>query len=139
MSSIHPSAVVDGSARLGEGVKIGPFCLVGADVEIGDNSDLRSHVAITGPTKLGSENIIHPFCSIGGRSQDLKYVGEPTHLEIGDRNTFRESCTINRGTAPESVTRIGRDNHFLAYSHVAHDCVVGNHVIFSNNGTLAGR
>lgn len=105
----------------------------------GPGCEFKSHAAIAGPSRIGSLNVFYPFCSIGQQSQDLKYHAEPTYLEIGDRNHFRECCTVNRGTAPESVTRIGNDNHFLAYSHVAHDCVVGNHVIFSNNGTLAGH
>ena len=139
MSTIHPSAFIDPKARIGEGVTIGPYCIVGPDVQIGNGTLLKSHVVVTGPTTIGEENCFFPFCSIGEQSQDLKYEKEPTFLEIGHRNRFRESCTVNRGTAPESFTRIGSDNHFLAYSHVAHDCVVGNHVIFSNNGTLAGH
>jgi UDP-N-acetylglucosamine acyltransferase len=100
---------------------------------------LRSHVTITGPSRIGPGNLFYPFSSIGERSQDLKYTAEPTYLTIGQGNSFREFCTVNRGTAPEATTRIGDRNHFLAYSHVAHDCTIGNDVIFSNNGTVAGH
>lgn len=136
---IHPTAVVDSSAEIGEGTKIGPFCVVGPDVVIGANCTVHPHVTIVGPTKIGHENTFFPYGSIGQRSQDLKYAGEPTYLEIGNRNSFREFVTINRGTSPGSKTVIGDDGNFLAYSHIAHDCTVGNHVIFSNNGTLAGH
>jgi len=139
MTDIHPTAIVDPSAVVGEGTEIGPYCVVGPEVLLGEHCHLMAHVTLAGPTRIGNGNRIYPYCSIGQRSQDLKYVGEPTYLEIGDRNTFREFCTVNRGTAPGSKTTIGNDGNFLAYAHVAHDCVVGNHVIFSNNGTLAGH
>lgn len=139
MTAIHPSAVVDPSAAIGDGTEIGPFCHVGAGVEIGPGCRLVGHVTVAGPSKIGAGNTFFPYCSIGQRSQDLKYSGEPTHLEIGDDNSFREFCTVNRGTVPGAVTRIGSHGNFLAYSHVAHDCTVGDHVIFSNNGTLAGH
>lgn len=139
MSSIHPTAVIDPTAHLAEDVKVGPYCVIGANVTMGSGCELLSHVVITGPTRIGNRNIFYPFCSIGQQSQDLKYQEEPTYLEMGDRNSFRENCTVNRGTARGSSTRIGSDNHFLAYAHVAHDCQVGNHTIFSNNGTLAGH
>jgi UDP-N-acetylglucosamine acyltransferase len=100
---------------------------------------IHNHVSIAGPTKIGDGNTFFPFGSIGQRTQDLKYEGEPTYLEIGDHNSFREFCTVNRGTAPGSKTIIGSHGNFLAYSHIAHDCTVGDHVIFSNNGTLAGH
>lgn len=136
---IHSTAVIDPAAILGDGTSVGPFCVIGADVEIGANCTIHPHVTIAGPTKIGDGNTFFPYGSIGQRSQDLKYSAEPTHLEIGDRNSFREFVTINRGTSPGSKTVIGSDGNFLAYSHIAHDCTVGDHVIFSNNGTLAGH
>lgn len=136
---IHPTAIIDPSAQIGEGTAVGAYCVIGADVTIGANCTIHPHVTIAGPTKIGNGNTFFPYGSIGQRSQDLKYAGEPTYLEIGDRNSFREFVTINRGTSPGSKTVIGNDGNFLAYSHIAHDCVVGNHVIFSNNGTLAGH
>jgi UDP-N-acetylglucosamine acyltransferase len=139
MTQIHPTSVIDPKAQIGEGTEIGPFCHVGADVVLGDSCRLLGHVTICGPSVIGAENIFYPYTSIGQRSQDLKYAGEPTHLAIGNRNSFREFCTVNRGTAPGAKTVIGDDGNFLAYSHIAHDCTVGNHVIFSNNGTLAGH
>jgi UDP-N-acetylglucosamine acyltransferase len=113
--------------------------VIGRDVALGDGCVLANHVSISGHTSIGPRNRFFPFTSIGGKSQDLKYDGEPTFLEIGADNSFREFCTINRGTAKNSRTLIGNHNTFLAYAHVAHDCTVGNHVIFSNNGTLAGH
>lgn len=139
MTVIHPTSVVDPSASLGDGVEIGPFCHVGPGVEIGPETRLLGHVTVAGPTKIGTGNTFYPYTSIGQRSQDLKYAGEPTYLEIGDGNSFREFCTVNRGTLPGTKTVIGSHGNFLAYSHVAHDCTVGDHVIFSNNGTLAGH
>ena len=138
-TNIHPSAIIDPSAKIGTGVEIGPYCVIYAGVEIGDGCWLQNHVTIDGPTKIGSGNRFYAFGSIGQRTQDLKYSGEPTYLEIGDNNCFRESVTVNRGTDPGSYTRIGSGGNFLAYSHVAHDCSVGDNVIFSNNGTLAGH
>ncbi len=139
MAGIHPTAIIDASARIGAGVEIGPYCVIGADVTLGEDCVLANHVTIAGPTTIGARNRFYPYTSIGQRSQDLKYVGEPTYLEIGDDNSFREFCTVNRGTAPGSKTVVGSHNNFLAYAHVAHDCTVGDHVIFSNNGTLAGH
>lgn len=138
-TNIHPTAVVDPGAELGEDVEIGPYCVIYSGVKIGDGSRLQNHVTIDGPTTIGKENTFFAYASIGQRSQDLKYEGEPTYLEVGDGNTFREFCTVNRGTAPKSKTIIGSHGNFLAYSHIAHDCIVGDHVIFSNNGTLAGH
>lgn len=136
---IHPTAIIDPTARLGEDVTIGPYCIIGADVEIGNGCWLQHHVTIMGPTKMGENNRFYAYGSIGQQTQDLKYHGEPTALEIGDNNTFREFCSVHRATAPGDKTIIGSHNSFLAYVHIAHDCVVGNHVIFSNNGTLAGH
>ncbi|GAT35153.1 UDP-N-acetylglucosamine acyltransferase [Terrimicrobium sacchariphilum] len=139
MAGIHPTAIIDASAQIGAGVEIGPYCVIGADVTLGDECVLANHVTIAGPTTIGARNRFYPYTSIGQRSQDLKYAGEPTYLEIGNDNSFREFCTVNRGTAPGSKTVVGSHNNFLAYAHVAHDCTVGDHVIFSNNGTLAGH
>ena len=139
MTTIHSSAVIDPAASIGENVEIGPFCHIGAGVEIGNGCRLIGHVTIAGPTRIGTENVFFPYCSIGQRSQDLKYTVEPTHLEIGNANSFREFCTVNRGTSPGAKTSVGNNGNFLAYAHIAHDCVVGNDVIFSNNGTLAGH
>ena len=138
-SEIHPTAIIDPSAELGADITVGPYCIIGPHVRLGDRCWLQHHVSLSGPTVVGTDNLFYAFASVGQRSQDLKYQGEPTYLEIGNNNSFRESCTVNRGTAPESKTIVGHDNHFLAYCHIAHDCVVGNHVIFSNNGTLAGH
>lgn len=138
-ASIHPTAIVHPSAELGTGVAVGPYCIVEADVVIGDDCWLQHHVTLCGPTRLGRENRLYAYASIGQQTQDLKYRGEPTHLVVGDSNTFREFTTVHRGTAPGSTTRIGNKGNFLAYSHIAHDCEVSDSVIFSNNGTLAGH
>ena len=136
---IHPTAIIDPSAEIAESVTIGPYSVIGANVSIGKGCVLKSHVVIEGYTKIGENNTFFPFSAIGQVTQDLKYDGEPTALKIGDHNTFRENTTIRRGTSEETPTRIGSHNLFLAYSHVAHDCIVGNHCILSNNGTLAGH
>jgi len=139
-AQIHPTAQVADSARLGANVEIGAFCVIGPDVEIGDGTLLGPHVVLAGPTRIGRDNRIHPFASIGGDPQDKKFRGERSELVIGDRNTIREFVTINRGTGDGGgVTRIGDDNWIMAYSHIAHDCRIGNHTIFSNNATLAGH
>jgi UDP-N-acetylglucosamine acyltransferase len=139
MTKIHPSSVVDPSAILHPDVEVGPFCHIGPQVEIGSGTRLIGHVSLAGPTRIGEGNVFYPYCSIGQRSQDLKYTSEPTYLEIGNNNSFREFCTVNRGTLPGTKTVIGNHGNFLAYSHIAHDCTVGDHVIFSNNGTIAGH
>ena len=137
---IHPSAIVDPKARIGKDVSIGPFSIIGADVEIGDGTSIGPHVVIEGPTRIGRDNRIHAFNALGGAPQDKKYAGQPTELVIGDRNTIREYCTFNRGTAEDAgVTRIGNDNWIMAYVHIAHDVVVGDHVIFANAASLAGH
>ncbi|MDR0182663.1 acyl-ACP--UDP-N-acetylglucosamine O-acyltransferase [Lysobacter arvi] len=137
---IHPSAVVEAGARLGDGVDVGAFCYIGAEVEVGDGTTFGPHCSVYGPTRIGRENRFIGHCAIGGEPQDKKFRGERVELEIGDRNLFREFTTINRGTGTGGgITRIGHDNWFLAYTHVAHDCVVGNHCVFSNNATLAGH
>lgn len=139
MPRIHPTAIIDPAARFGESTRIGPYCVIGAGVTLGEGCILHSHVTIAGPTRIGDGNEFYPHGAIGQRSQDLKYEAEPTHLEIGDGNTFREFVTVHRATAPGATTRIGSHGNFLAYAHIAHDCTVGDHVIFSNNGTLAGH
>ncbi|HYH01074.1 MAG TPA: acyl-ACP--UDP-N-acetylglucosamine O-acyltransferase [Terriglobales bacterium] len=137
---IHPTAVVDPAARVPESCKIGPYCVVGADVEMGEGCELISHVVLQGPTKLGSGNRVFPFTSIGMGPQDLSYRGEPTRLEVGDRNEIREYVTIHRGTVKGGgLTTIGSNCLLMAYAHVAHDCHVGNHVIMANAATLAGH
>jgi UDP-N-acetylglucosamine acyltransferase len=137
---IHPTAIVDPAARLADGVEIGAYSVIGASVEIGEGTRVHPHVVISGHTRIGRDTEIHPFCSIGGAPQDKKYAGEPTLLEIGDRNTLREYVTMNCGTAQDvGVTRVGNDNWIMAYVHVAHDCQVGNHTIMANNTALAGH
>lgn len=138
---IHPSAIVEPGAKLGARVEIGPWTFVGNGVEIGDDCCIGPHCVLKGPTRLGRQNRIYAFCSIGEQPQDKKFKGdEPVRLEIGDRNTIREYCSINRGTpGGGGVTAIGNDNWFMAYCHIAHDCRVGNHTVFANNATLAGH
>jgi UDP-N-acetylglucosamine acyltransferase len=137
--TIHPTAVIDPKAELGKEVVIGPYCVIGPEVVLGESCWLQNQVAIFGPATIGARNRFHAFCSIGQQTQDLKYAGEPTYLQIGNDNCFREFSTVNRGTAVGAVTRVGNHGNFLAYSHIAHDCEVGDHVVFSNNGTLAGH
>ena len=136
---IHPTALVSPGAVIGNGSTIGPYSVIGEEVEIGSDCNIHNHVVISGKCRIGEKNTFHSHSVIGGLSQDLKYSSEPTFLEIGDSNNFREFVTINRGTEPDSKTIVGSYGNFLAYSHIAHDCVVGDHVIFSNNGTLAGH
>lgn len=137
---IHPTAIVDPDARLGAGVRVGAFSVVGPDVELGDGTWIGPHCTVTGPTRIGRDNRFHGHAAIGGEAQDKKYGGERAALVIGDRNQVREFATLNRGTAGGGgTTRIGDDNWLLAYTHVAHDCSVGSHCIFSNNATLAGH
>lgn len=138
-AQVHPSAIVDATAQLGPGTVVGPYCIVGADVVLGQDCWLQHHVTLWGPMQAGARNKFYAYCSIGQQTQDLKYAGEPTYLEIGDENTFREFCTVNRSTKSDGKTRVGSCGNFLAYSHIGHDCLVGNSVIFSNNGTLAGH
>jgi UDP-N-acetylglucosamine acyltransferase len=137
---IHPTAIVHPGARLGEGVEIGAYSLIGEHVEIGAGTRVGPHAVITGHTRIGRDNRIFQFVSLGEAPQDKKYAGEPTRLEIGDGNTIREFCTLNTGTIQDQgVTRIGNDNWIMAYVHIAHDCVVGDHAIFANNASLAGH
>ena len=136
---IHPTAIIDPGAEIGAGTIVGPYCVIGCDVVLGPNCWLQHHVTLAGPMRAGSGNKFYAYCSIGQQTQDLKYQGEPTYLEIGDENTFREFVTVNRSTTSEGKTRVGNGGNFLAYSHIGHDCTVGNGVVFSNNGTLAGH
>ena len=137
---IHPTAVIDPSAKLADSVEVGAYSIIGADVEIGEKTWVGPHVVIQGPTKIGAENKLFQFSSIGEIPQDKKFHGEVSYLEIGDRNTIREFATINRGTDDGSgTTRIGNDNWLMAYIHIAHDCQIGNNTIFANNASLAGH
>jgi len=137
---IHSTAIIHSGAKLGAGVAVGPYSIIGEHVEIGDNTSIAAHVTVSGHTRIGCDNRIFQFNSIGEVPQDKKYAGEPTRLEIGDRNTIREFCTFNLGTAQDiGVTRIGSDNWIMGYVHIAHDCQVGSHTIFANNATLAGH
>jgi len=137
---IDPRAVISPRAQLAEGVTVGPFAVVGDEVQIGPRTRIGPHVVIRGPTRIGADNVVFQFASLGDAPQDLKYNGEPTRLEIGDRNVFRECSTVNRGTThDEGVTRIGSDNLFMAYTHVAHDCRLGNRIVMANAATLGGH
>ncbi len=139
-AAIHPTAMVDARARIGKGVAIGAYSIIGADVEIGEDTWIGPHVVIHGPTRLGRQNRVYQFCSLGDAPQHVGYKGEPTRLEIGSRNTIREYCTFNRGTVDGGgVTRVGDDNFFMAYCHVAHDCRVGSRTVFANASSLAGH
>ncbi|TXR54072.1 acyl-ACP--UDP-N-acetylglucosamine O-acyltransferase [Reinekea thalattae] len=137
---IHPSAIIDPSARIADTVEIGPYSVIGADVEIQDGTWIGPHVVINGPTVIGKNNRIFQFASIGEECQDLKYNGEPTRLVIGDSNTIRECVTMQRGTVQgEFDTKVGSHGLFMAYSHVAHDCTIGDHVIVANSAQIAGH
>jgi UDP-N-acetylglucosamine acyltransferase len=137
---IHPSAIISDNAEIADGVEIGPFCLIGDNVSIGAGTRIESHVVVQGPTRIGVDNHIYQFSSIGDVPQDKKYAGEATRLEMGDRNTIRENCTISRGTVQDGgLTSVGDDNWIMAYVHIAHDCHVGSNTIFANNVTLAGH
>lgn len=139
-TQIHPSSIIEKGAIIGDNVTIGPFCYIGENVEIGEGTCLKSHVVVNGHTKIGKDNQIYQFASIGEVNQDLKYRGEPTRTEIGDRNMIRESVTIHRATVQGgNITRIGSDNLFMINAHIAHDCQIGNHCILANNATLGGH
>jgi UDP-N-acetylglucosamine acyltransferase len=139
MLMIHPTAIIHPSAKIGAGCEIGPYCVIGEHVTLGEKCKLHSHVVIDGHTVLGRENEIYPFASIGLQTQDLKWKGGVTRTEIGDHNTFREYVTVHSATADGTATRIGSHNNLLAYSHVAHDCQLGSHIIMSNAATLGGH
>ena len=137
---IHQTAIVDAKARIADDVQIGPYSIIGADVEIGAGTVIGPHVVVMGPCKIGCDNRIFQFSSVGEAPQDKKYQGEPTWLLLGDRNVIREYVTLNRGTDNgNGKTAIGSDNLFMAYSHVAHDCVVGDHTVFANAASLSGH
>lgn len=137
---IHPHALVDPSAEIAPGAEIGPFSVIGPEVTIGEGTWVGPHVVINGPTRIGRDNRIYQFSSLGEIAQDLKYAGERATLEIGDRNVFREYCTVSRGTVGGGgVTRIGHDNFLMAYVHIAHDCQVANYTVFANCASLAGH
>jgi UDP-N-acetylglucosamine acyltransferase len=137
---IHPTALVAPQAELGENVEVGAYAVIGPGVVVGANTRIGAHAVLQGPTRLGADNEIFPFASVGSAPQDKKYKGEPTRLEVGDRNVIREFVTLNRGTTKdEGVTRIGDDNLFMSYSHVAHDCRIGSHCVLANNATLGGH
>jgi len=138
--NIHPTAQVAPQAELGEGVVVGAYAVIGPGVQVGANTRIGPHVVVEGPTRIGAENLIFQFASVGSAPQDKKYKGEPTRLEIGDRNVIRECVTLNRGTVQDQgLTSIGSDNLFMAYAHVAHDCHIGNHCVLANNATLGGH
>lgn len=137
---IHSTAIIDPSAELADDVSVGPYCVIGPNVKIDAGTVLNSHVVVKGPTSIGKQNRIFQFSSVGEDTQDMKYRGEPTRLEIGDRNIIREYCTLHRGTVQDkSLTKIGDDNLLMAYTHIAHDCIVGNHVIMANAASIAGH
>jgi UDP-N-acetylglucosamine acyltransferase len=139
-ASIHPTAVIAADAELGDGVEVGAYTVIGPGVVIGANTRIGPHALIQGPTRIGADNQIFQFASVGSAPQDKKYKGEPTRLEIGDRNVVRECVTLNRGTTKDQgVTVIGSDNLFMAYSHVAHDCLVGSNCVLANSATLGGH
>jgi UDP-N-acetylglucosamine acyltransferase len=142
MSSIEVDsrAVVSPRARIGRGVSVGPYATIGDGVELGDGCAVHAHASVEGPSRFGRENQFYPFSSVGSAPQDRKYSGEPTRLEVGDRNVFREFVSVNRGTpGGGGLTSIGSDNLILAYAHIAHDCVIGSHTLFVNGATLAGH
>ena len=140
MASIHPTAVVDPQAQLGNTVTVGPYTVIGPHVRIDEGTTVGPHCVIEGHTTIGRDNRIYQFTSLGGHPQDKKYADEPTQLLIGDRNTIREFSTFNTGTAQDGgITRLGHDNWMMAYTHLAHDCQVGNHTIFANNAHIAGH
>jgi len=137
---IHPSAIVHPGAKLAAGVSVGPYSIIGEHVEVGEGTTIGAHVVIEGRTRIGKSNRIFAHSALGGEPQDKKYAGEPTGLEIGDRNLIREFCTFNCGTVQDAgTTRIGSDNWIMAYAHVAHDCQVGSHTIFANAASIAGH
>lgn len=138
--NIHPTAIVDPSAKIPASCNIGPYCVVGADVEMGNNCELLSHVVLGGPSRLGKNNKLYPFAVVGGDPQDVSFAGEIVRLEMGDDNVIREYVSINRGTAKGGgVTRIGSHTLIMAYTHIGHDCIIGDHSMLINAATLAGH
>lgn len=139
MAEIHPTAIIDPTAEIADDVKIGPYCVIGAHVKLGAGCILHSHVVLDGPSEFGKGNEFFPFAVVGLKTQDLKYKGEPTYLQVGDYNVFRENCNINRSTTPETKTIIGSYNNFLINSHCGHEVEVGNHCILSGYAGVAGH
>lgn len=140
MARIHPTAIVDPTAQLDDDVEVGPYAVIGPSVRLGAGCRILAHATVDGPTALGRDNVVHPHAAIGGPPQDKKYRGEPTSLEIGDGNTFRECVTVNRGTTQDAgITRIGHRNWIMAYVHVAHDCLIGSDTILANTTNLGGH
>jgi UDP-N-acetylglucosamine acyltransferase len=139
MSTIHPTALIDASAQLDADVDVGPYCVIGPHVRVGAGTRLHAHVVLTGHTSIGANCEIFPFACIGGQTQDLKFKGGTSYVEVGDRTTLREYVTVNAGTDEGGITKIGRQCHIMAYAHIAHDCIVGHEVIIANCGTLAGH
>ncbi len=140
MTRVHASAIIDAAAELADDVSVGPYAVIGGGVKVGAGTSIGAHCVIDGPTTIGRDNRIFAHAALGGAPQDMKYRGEPTELHIGDRNTIREFCTFNRGTAQDTgVTRVGHDNWVMAYVHIAHDVQLGSHTILANNATLAGH
>jgi len=135
----HPTAIIHPQAKISCSVAVGPYCVIGADVELGDDCEVMPHAILGGPTKMGKGNRIFPYASLGLDPQDMKYHGEPTCLEVGDENVFREFVTVHRGTGGGGVTRIGSHNLLMAYVHIAHDCHLGDHIIMANGASLAGH
>ena len=139
MSEVHSTAAIEEGAQIGDGCRIGPYCVIGPDVKLGSGCKLHSHVVINGRTEIGEDNEFYPFCSIGLKTQDLKWDGGISGTQIGSNNTFREYVTVHSATGDGDVTVVGSHNNLLAYTHVAHDCQLGDHIIMSNVGTLAGH
>ena len=140
MALVHATAIVDPGAELADDVSVGAYAVIGAGVRVGQGTTIGAHCVIDGPTAIGCDNRIYPHAALGAAPQDMKYRGEPTELHIGDRNTIREFCTFNRGTAQDGgVTRVGHDNWVMAYVHIAHDVQLGDHTVLANNATLAGH
>ena len=139
-TNIHATAIIDPRAKVPASCTIGPYCVIGAEVELGENCRLASHVVIEGPTKIGAENVFFPFCAIGMAPQDVTYKGEPTRLEIGDHNEIHEAVTINRGTVKGGgLTKVGNHLLIMAYTHIGHDCVIEDHAMLVNGATLGGH
>ena len=138
--NVHPTAIIDSHAKVPASCKVGPYCVIGAGVELGEGCHLVSHVAIEGPTKIGGDNAFFPFCAIGMAPQDITYKGEPTRLEIGDHNEIRECVTINRGTVKGGgLTKLGSHLLIMAYTHIGHDCLIEDHAMLVNGATLGGH
>ncbi len=137
--TVHPTAIVDKDAKIGDGTVIGPYCIIGSDVVIGKNNSFQSHVIVNGPTEMGDGNKVSPYAVIGTDPQDLKFDGSKTYLRIGDNNTIREYATINRSNGPGEATVVGDNNLIMAYAHIAHNCQIGNSIVIANAVNFAGH